>query len=1013
LLPLAGLLAAGLCVQAALSQSVEFPTYVPGPQTNGSFIVSDGTVITPAGTQVNLGIRVRAKAVALNPITSTHTAAVLNMGTSISNGNAAVEVFDTKTGKVLQNYSFKNVDAGGSSTGITYSQDGKWLLFSQDGDYGPSGFVTVAKVNTTTGLLTDYAQVSVPIDATTVTVSGIKLPLLKNANCTQTVTMPVTKFVMSAPVGTTGSLAIPCGIPVSAASDGTTTSYPTGVAISADDKTAYAVLNFNDTLAKIDLTKTPPVEIKDIRVGNVPHSVVISADGKTAYVSNEAGRIAAKSDFQLYSNGTPVVAQNPTGATATGTISVVDLSTFAVTDTISTGLHPTGMAWWGNELLVANAYDDTISVINTSTNKVAYTINLGLPISVPGSTTPAYGAGPNSIAVDSTLGVAYVALYNANAIAVVNLAEGVASPVEGLIPTGYAPSSVVLDSADKQLLVANDKGWGTTGNPNPFEGTVSGAPLTDNSVATEFTAKGLNTHQDLGTVSIIPVPSSSTLATWTSTVTLNNHWDLTANIKSAAGGSKTTAPVVIPAHIGDPSLIKHVFLIIRENRTYDQMLGDVEGGNGDPSLAVFGDNATYGSVSPNAHALVKRFPLLDNFYNPSRQSADGHNWIMQAMAPYSDDIQSPDWLRDYPSNGGDALAYQNKGHLFDTAAAAGIKMKIYGEYIEENTFNPPGCTPSILTNSCEPSWSEFYQDTIDYEGGVEPQLYFYNTIGSYSPLPNLMNHTVQNYPQFDLGIPDQYRVDVWEQDFAKDVKAGTVPALSIMWISSDHTGGQPTPQAMQADNDLAVGRFVDIISHSNVWSTSAIFIEEDDAQTGVDHVDGHRSPGYVISPYVNQKVRADGKGAGVTEESTFYTQVNFTRTIEQILGLKPMNQNDLVASPMYNLFTNYPGFNNFLPWTHVPNAIPLDLGVTPSEASLYKNASPAVKALAAGWLKKKTELFAGKYQKPDSEDPDTVNHLIWYESTGFKMPFPGEKKVRPASDFNKAAPAKGDDDDDI
>jgi DNA-binding beta-propeller fold protein YncE len=1017
----AGVLATTLSI-SAFAQSVQFPKYKVGAQTNGTFIASDGTVLNPAGIQVNLGIRVRAKAVAVNP-TGNHTAAVLNMGTSRSNGNAAVEVFNTQTGAVLQNYSFNNTDAGGSSTGITYSPDGKFLLFSQDGDYGPSGFVTIASVNPTTGLLTDSAQVSVPLDATTVSVAGIQLPLLKNANCTQTVTMPVTNFKMSAPVGTTGSLAIPCGIPVSAASDGTTTSYPTGVAVSPGGTTAYAVLNFNDTLAKIDLTKTPPVEVTDIRVGNVPHSVVISPNGTTAYVSNEAGRIATKNDFQLYSNGTPVVAVNPTGATASGTISVVDLSTFTVTGSITTGLHPTGMAFWGSDLLVANAYDDTISDIDTQLGAAVRTISLGLPISVPGSATPAYGAGPNSIAVDNIHNIAYVALYNANAIAVVNLEFNANPAVEGLIPVGYAPSGVALDSADGVLIVANDKGWGTTGNPstcnapgpsNPTIGTtVSGAPTTSNSCVKEFGAIALETHQDLGTVSIVPLPSAKTLAAWTKQVTLNNHWDLSANIAAAAGGSSSTAPVAIPAHIGDPSLIKHVFLIIRENRTYDQILGDVVGGNGDPSLAVFGDDnavtGQMGPVTPNVHTLLERFPLLDNFYDPSRQSADGHNWILQAMAPYSDDIQSPDWLRDYPSNGGDALAYQNKGHLFDVAAAAGVSQKIYGEYIEENTFNPPGCKPSIITSSCEPSWSEFYQDTVDYEGGVEPQLYFYNTIGSYTPLPILMKYAVQNYPQFDLGIPDQYRVDVWKQDFANDVKNGTVPQLEMMWISSDHTGGQPTAQAMQADNDLAVGRFVDIISHSSIWSSSAIFIEEDDAQTGVDHVDGHRSPGYIISPYVQQKVNSNGTGAGVNEKSNYISQVNFTRTIEQILGLTPMNQNDLVASPLYDLFINNPPANNFLPWTHVPNGIPLDLGVTPIEA--YNHDSPAVKALRAGWMKKKTEIFAGKYHVPDSEDSDTVNHLNWYESTGFTRPYPGEKKVRPASEFNKTAPAKADNDD--
>src|SRR5271165_5252265 len=184
---------------------------------------------------------------------------------------------------------------------------------------------------------------------------------------------------------------------------------------------------------------------------------------------------------------------------------------------------------------------------------------------------------------------------------------------------------------------------------------------------------------------------------------------------------------------------------------------------------------------------------------------------------------------------------------------------------------------------------DFYNEAMAYESGMESQLYNYNTVASHSPLPNLIANTVQNYPQFDLGIPDQFRVDIWAQDFAKDVAAGTVPQLTFLWISSDHTGGPVTGDAGQADNDLAMGRFVDIISHSSVWGSSAIFIEEDDAQNGVDHVDGHRSPGYVVSPYAVQN--------GPTDH-TYYTQVNMTRTIEQILGLPPMNQFDLVASPM-------------------------------------------------------------------------------------------------------------------
>jgi len=950
--PLASLLAAGLgSLALATAQSVPYPNYFTGPQPNGSWVVSSGQVITPAGTQVNLGIRVRAKAVALNPNVATNTAAVLTMGTSAADGNGAVEIFDTNTGVVLQNYIPFAKDTHGSYSGIAYSADGKYLVFSQD-----SSNVTIAKVNAN-GLLEDDAQVKVPPNSSFITCFPNSPPAAYNNLC--------------------GSFYTP------------STSYPGGLALSSDGRSAYALLNQNNTLTRIDLTATPPAQNQQIRVGNAPHSVVINNSGTTAYVSNEGGRAAAASDFQINSAGTEIVADPVVGAAVTGTVSVVDLASMQVTATIATGLHPTGMAFYGQYLLVANTYSDTISVINTLTNQVAWTIDLGLPIGVPGAGQAAYGAAPNSIAVDAQKGVAYVALYNANAIAVVDLSangKSAKNPVMGMIPVAYAPSSVVLDQADKNkdvLLVANDKGIGAR---DSFE--------------TDFGVSNYNTHQDNGSVSIIPVPKNGQLKKMTDQVFANNHWDLTQNITSATGGNPNAAPVALPARIGDPSLIKHVFLIIRENRTYDQVLGDVAAGNGDPSLAVFG-----GNITPNVHALVQRFPLFDNFYDPSRQSADGHQWITEAMAPYADDIQSPDWVRSYPGgNAGDALAYQNKGFLFSEAAAAGLPVKIYGEYVENDTFlQPNGSTK-------EPSWSQFYADSQCFEGGPgcaapgvagEKTLYFQNTVQAQSSLPAVSNHLVTNFPQFDLGIPDQFRVDLWQQDFNKDLAAGTVPALSILWVMCDHTGGPPTAQAEQADNDLAIGRIIDYISHSNVWSNSAIFIEEDDAQNGVDHVDGHRSPGYIVSPYAVQ---------GGSADHTYYTQVNMTRTIEQILGLPTMNQFDLVASPMTTAFvTGVPPAENFQPWTHVANQIPLDQGVKVTAAN--KTDSAQVKTLKAAWLKKKGQIFAGKLTKPDSEDPDTVNHLNWYMATGFVRPYPGEKKVRPPSDFKKSAPKTPDPDD--
>ncbi len=305
--PLAGLLATGLGSAAlAAGQSVPYPKYVTGPQPNGSWVVGDGQVITPAGIQVDLGIRVRAKAVALNPSLRTHTAAVLTMGAS-----EAVEVFDTETGVVLQDYLALGHDSSGSYSGITYSADGKYLLFSQD-----SSNVAIAKVSEE-GLLSDYAQVSVP---------------------------PNNAFISCFPNSPIGDYGRSC-----ATFYNPYTSYPGGVAFSKDGKSAYALLNQNDTLAKIDLTKTPPTEGKEIRVGNAPHSILINGTGTTAYVSNEGGRAATEEDFQIYSAGTEIVADPVVGAAITGTVSAVDLASMKVTATISTGLHPTGMAFYRRE----------------------------------------------------------------------------------------------------------------------------------------------------------------------------------------------------------------------------------------------------------------------------------------------------------------------------------------------------------------------------------------------------------------------------------------------------------------------------------------------------------------------------------------------------------------------------------------------------------------------------------------------------------------------------------------
>ncbi|HEV2441656.1 MAG TPA: bifunctional YncE family protein/alkaline phosphatase family protein [Steroidobacteraceae bacterium] len=929
---------------AALADpSTQFPTYNPGPQPDGSYVMSTGQIITPAGTMVNLGSPVRAKDVVLNP-TNPETAAVLLMGAS-----SAVDIVDVVSGAILQQYS-PNGDSTGSFTGITYSPDGKSLLFSQDDSY-----VAIANVDPTTGLLSGGQQLKLAPSQADINCKGITVGLKSD---------PVTTL---------------CG---NFYNGNTYTSDPAGIAISADSKTAYVILNQNNTLQAVNLAASPAVtEGTQIRVGNAPNSVVLN--GTLAYVSNEGGRIATANDFTNISSGTPIVASRVNGSSITGTISVVDTTTGKLVASIdSGGRHPTGMTISGNTLYVTNTGSDNIGVIDLATNRLVRTIDVAPRLgnghlgfgpgfgdeddSQYGFHAPhrVFGAEPTSLAVVGQVG--YVTLYTANAVAVVDLSGRSRnhSALLGLIPTGSTPAEIAYDAKHNQLIVSDDKGLGTWGSQGHAHGLT-----------------GYNSHQDTASLDLIPVPDGRTLQSQTTQVYQDNHWDLQRNIDAAYGGNRWAAPAAIPAHIGDPSLIKHVFLIVRENRTYDQILGDLPtslGGRGDSSLTLWG-----AGVTPNMHNLVTRFPLLDNYYDPSRQSADGHNWLVQGMAPYEDDIQSPDWIRSYPANGEDSLAYQPKGFLWDAAEKKGLHVKIYGEYVEYggNSFaNPDGTTN-------EPSWEQFYNDAMAYEGGKESQLKYLTTINTISEIPSVQNYSVAHFPNFDLGIPDQFRVDLWQPDFQKDVAAGTVPNLETLWIMCDHTGGPPTPSAEQADNDLAVGRVIDTITHSPIWKDSVIFVTEDDAQDGVDHIDGHRSPGYVISPYTVQNLGSQ------QANHTMFTQVNFTRTIEQILGLPPMNMFDLVASPMWNVFTNSPPQQNFAPWSHQAALVPLTQGVTLTASN--RPMTPIEKA----WAEAKEKMFADKMHKPDSEDPDVVNHWVWYTSTGFTRPYPGEKAVRWPSDF--------------
>ncbi|HEY1216509.1 MAG TPA: hypothetical protein VGE93_23030, partial [Bryobacteraceae bacterium] len=464
------------------------PNRTVGLQQDGSIVASDNQTLTPAGKIVELGSPVRAKAVALNPNRAIHSAAVLLMGSP-----QPIIVFDTVTGKVLQRFipadaaaSPKELTAG-SFTGVTYSADGTKLLFSQD-----NNFVVIANVNRQTGLLTNVQRVNLPAPPA----DGRPYHNAKSIN-------------------------------------------PGGIAFSEDNKRAYVALNVTNTLGVIDLTASPARLISQIPVGNVPNSVVVR--GNYAYVSNEGGRPATSADFTNYSDGTPIVVDRKDAFTLTGTVSVVNLTQGKEEKTISVGLHPAGMTIFGSNLYVANAYSDSLSVIDLKTDKVVRTIDLSVPIA-----GGVFGSGPNGVAVTGE-GKAYVTLGQANAVAVINLQTRDAHPVIGYIPTAYFPTSISYDTAQKQLVVADDKGLGA----REITSTKDGVPH-------------YNTHSDLGVVNLIPEPNAGELAKLSKQVFENNHWNLTTNIEV---GKEFIDPhavaVAVPKHIGEPSLIKHVFLIIK------------------------------------------------------------------------------------------------------------------------------------------------------------------------------------------------------------------------------------------------------------------------------------------------------------------------------------------------------------------------------------------------------------------------------------------------------------------
>jgi YVTN family beta-propeller protein len=659
-----------------------------------------------------------------------------------------------------------------------------------------------------------------------------------------------TRFTVNAD----GTLAAPTAVPIAA--DGAKQALVGAAVFSADGSTVYSAVNGQNRVVAIDAA-TGTVK-QSWAVGNAPRGIALV--GGKLYVSNEGGRPAKAGDTTINSYGTDVVANPKTGAATTGTVSVIDTAApSAAVGTIDVGLHPTAVYASKGTVFVTNTADNNVSVIDTRKDKVVQTI----------ATQPwpeaSVGYEPNAVTLTDD-GRLLVTLGRANAVAVYRYT----SPQQparyvGLLPTDYFPSGIT--TVGKQVVVTNTRGID----------------------ALRPDSAGHNTHDTTSSLTQFTLPSDLVVRSQTAKVFKQNGWTA-GSVKTAKGKSHTKA-VPVPKRIGDPSTIKHVFLLVKENRTYDQVFGDLPQGDGDSSLTQFGEN-----VTPNQHALAQQFGLYDNFYDIGTNSAEGHNWLMQSDNPEYTESSVGEYTRSYDTEN-DVLGHQKTGFIWTGAQAAGKTVKDFGEFQSLET-KPAGAT-----------WQNLYCDSKNMAATGARTAY---PIKTGSAIPSLNDVSVQGFPLFDLNVPDIYKEQIWQQDFEKNGPAN----LNMFWFSNDHTGGPANAAAEVADNDLAVGRMVDQITHSKYWKDSAIFVVEDDSQAGLDHVDGHRAPVQVISPYAQHG----------TVDAHYYSQITMVRTVEQILGIHPMNQLDSAATPMYGAFTRKA---DDTPFTAVPNRTSLTLGVSP------------------------------------------------------------------------------------
>ncbi len=691
----------------------------------------------------------------------------------------------------------------------------------------------------------------------------------------------------------------------------------------------YVVLNGNDRVVKQELESGKI--IWEGKTGVAPYGIA-SASGKL-YITNWAGRTPDSDDKDVA--GVPwslarVDNSKAGGATREGSVTVINPASGKILKEIIIGLHPNEIVSDrdGRFVYVTNSSSDNISVINTTNDEISETISVRLQPEI----NPYFGDSPNGLTLSADEKTLYVANGMDNAIAVIKLGKKAAakgsknsSTVSGFIPTGAYPSAIAIHK-NGQMYVCNLEAEGVRLGLKDT-GTVNLA---------------YNTHHMLASISVISGPEKRKLRAYTDTVIAVN--DLSRAVHARDKPRPGAAPQPLPGRIGEPSVFKHVIYIIKENRTYDQILGDMEQGNGDPGLCIFGKE-----ITPNTHKLAEEFILLDNFNVSGKCSAEGHQWTDASIVTDYIEKNMRAWFRSYPHVQEDALVYAPTGFLWDNAMKHGRSVKIYGE-------------ASIPVFPKKTTWTDVYNA---YLKGEPVEFTNHTTI---EPVKPILSQTFPSYGSHEF--PDVLRAEV----FIKELKAyeamegDQLPELMIMALPNDHTGGTrpglPTPRAMVADNDLALGQIVEAVTKSRFWENTVIFVVEDDSQNGWDHVSAYRTVGLVLSPYSRLN----------KTNSTYYTQPSVLRSIEQILGLPPMNIQDAIANPMADCFAAKP---DLTPYIAVKNNIPLD------------EMNPPLTSLNGKALHYAKKSLLQVFDKIDSGEDDLLNRIIWYSAKG-NTPYPAK-----------------------